>query len=145
GARRPVARARAVRLRDEGRRATRSRRSSPRASPTPPASAASSLSPVGAQDTAPRDGARTPSRPGPSTGGHRPAPPLVMSNEHDSRGEAVPLHRAQVSSQRKTYALKQRLSRSMSGSERERRATVVEDLGLSDGDVGWPHASGHVA
>ena len=25
-----------------------------------------------------------------------------MSNEHDSRGEAVPLHRAQVSAQRKT-------------------------------------------
>src|SRR5437899_8371253 len=30
-------------------------------------------------------------------------------------------------------------------SERERRAAVVEDLRLSNGDVGRPHAGGHVA
>lgn len=78
--------------------------------------------------------------------GTAPPPRPAMSDGPDSGGGAVPYAALRsVSARRKTSAPLNNVRRSRAGSERERRAAVVEYLRLSDGDVGRPDASGHAA
>ena len=74
-----------------------------------------------------------------------PRPPPLVIDEQDTGAGRCPYAALRSVSEKDLYALEQRLSRSREGSERERRAAVLEDLRLGDRDVGRSHASSHVA